>query len=50
MLTKLEDLIEHINGFGRYQKLRYTLICLSGLLAPISSYIHSFIAASLKYE
>lgn len=48
-MTKLEDVLENLNGFGRYQKIRYTLVCLSGLLPPIASYIHSFIAANPKY-
>lgn len=49
-MTKVEDILENLNGFGKYQKVRFTLLCLSGLLPPISSYIHSFIAASPKYR
>jgi hypothetical protein len=48
-MTKIEDILDNLNGFGRYQKIRYFLICLTGLLPPIASYIHSFIAASPKY-
>ena len=49
-MNKIDDIIEELNGFGRYQKLRYILICFSGLLPPIMSYMHSFIAASPKYR
>ena len=49
-MNKIEDIIENLNGFGKYQKLRYVLICLSGLLPPIASYMHQFIAASPKYS
>jgi hypothetical protein len=49
-MNKIEDIIENINGFGKYQKIRYILICLSGLLPPIASYMHQFIAASPKYR
>ncbi|RMZ94746.1 organic cation transporter [Brachionus plicatilis] len=49
-MTKVEEMLENLNGFGKYQKFRFTLLCLSGLLPPIASYIHSFIAASPKYS
>jgi len=49
-MNKIEDIIENINGFGKYQKIRFILICLSGLLPPIASYMHQFIAASPKYS
>jgi hypothetical protein len=49
MKGKIDDVLENLNGFGRYQKLRFLLLCLSGLLPPIASYMHSFIAASPKY-
>ena len=49
-MSKLEDVLESLNGFGRYQKLLFLLVCLSGLLPPLASYMHSFIAASPKYR
>ena len=49
-MNKFEDFIENLNGFGKYQKIRFMLICLSGLLPPIASYLHSFIASSPKYR
>ncbi|CAF0992061.1 unnamed protein product [Brachionus calyciflorus] len=48
-MSKLEDILENLNGFGKYQKIRYVLLCFSGLLPPIASYIHSFIAANPGY-
>ena len=48
--NKVDDIIEDLNGFGKYQKIRYILICLSGLFPPIASYMHSFIAASPPYR
>ena len=50
MMTKIEDILESLNDFGQYQQIRFALVCLSGLLPPIASYMHSFIAASPKYE
>ena len=49
LMLKIDDVIENLNGFGNYQKVRFVLLCLSGLLPPIASYMHSFIAASPKY-
>jgi hypothetical protein len=49
MLAKMDEILENLNGFGRYQKFRFFLLCLSGLLPPIASYMHSFIAASPQY-
>jgi len=49
-INNLDDIVEKLNGFGKYQKIRYFLICLSGFFPPISSFMHSFIAASPAYR
>lgn len=50
MSVKFDDLLIDINDFGKYQKIRYALICLAGLLPPIATYIHSFMAALPEFE
>ncbi|CAF0795542.1 unnamed protein product [Brachionus calyciflorus] len=45
MTIKFDDLLYQINDFGKFQKIRYILICLAGILPPIATYIHSFLAA-----
>ncbi len=45
-MKKFDELLFDINDFGRYQKINYFLICLAGLLPPIATYIHIFLAAS----
>ena len=35
MTTNFDDVLKEINDFGIYQKLRYLLICLAGLMPPI---------------
>lgn len=47
---KYDDLLNEINGFGKFQKLRYLLICLAGLLPPMSTYVYSFLAARADYK
>ena len=44
-MAKYDDMLSDINDFGTYQKIRIMLICLAGLLPPIATYMHSFIAA-----
>lgn len=50
MSVKFDDLLIEINDFGKFQKLRYVLICLAGLLPPIATYIHSFMAALPEFK
>ena len=45
MIT-FETVLKEINDFGKYQKVRYFLICIAALLPPIVTYIHSFVAAN----
>lgn len=49
-MVKFEDILADIGDFGRYQRLRYFLICLAGLLPPIATYINSFITALPDYK
>ena len=50
MSVKFDDLLIEINDFGKFQKIRYVLICLAGLLPPIATYIHSFMAALPEFK
>lgn len=49
-MTKFDDILFDLNDFGKYQKIRYFLICIAGLLPSIATYIHSFLAASPDYK
>jgi hypothetical protein len=48
-MGKFDDILRDINDFGRYQHVRYFLICLAGLLPPITTYINSFILPFPKF-
>ena len=45
-MVKFDDILSEIDEFGRFQKIKYGLICLAALLPPICTYLHSFIAAN----
>lgn len=47
-MVSFEHLLQEIDDFGIYQKVRYLLICLAALLPPIVTYTHSFIAPKLS--
>ena len=49
-MVKFDTILNEINGFGKYQKFSYALICLSGLLPPLVVYLHNFIAPNLKHR
>ena len=49
-MVKFDDLLDDINGFGKYQKIRLGLICIAGVLPAIVTYIHSFIAPNPKHR
>ena len=49
-MGKFEDILYDLNDFGRYQKLRYFLICIAGILPPISTYINSFVLPLPKFK
>lgn len=34
-MTTFETVLNEIDDFGKYQKLRYLLICLAALIPPI---------------
>lgn len=41
-MVNFDDVLEEINDFGPYQKIRYFLICLAALLPAIATYLYSF--------
>jgi|LakMenEpi03Aug12_release.lakeMendotaPanAssembly.Ray.scaffolds.fasta_scaffold6380087_1 hypothetical protein len=45
-MKNFDELLVEINDFGLYQKTKYFLICLAGLIPPIATYIHVFVAAN----
>jgi len=45
-MVNYDDVLNEINSFGRFQKIRYGLICLAGFLPPVIAYYHSFIASN----
>jgi hypothetical protein len=45
-MKTFDELLTDINDFGLYQKTKYILICLAGLLPPFATYIHIFLAAN----
>lgn len=49
-MTNFERVLEEINDFGIYQKLRYLMICLAALIPPIVTYMHSFIAPNPSHR
>jgi hypothetical protein len=49
-MVNFDDILAEINDFGKYQKIRYFLICLAGMLPPIVTYLHSFTAANPAYR
>lgn len=49
-MTSLETVLKEVNDFGLYQKSRYLLICLAGLLPAIVTYIHSFAAPNPQHR
>lgn len=49
-MVKFDDVLNDINGFGTYQKLRLALVCVAGIVVPIVTYMHSFNAANPKHR
>ena len=49
-MVKFDDVLNDINGFGFYQKLRLAFVCVASILVPIVTYIHSFTAANPKHR
>ena len=45
-MKNFDQMLYEINDFGRYQKRNYFLICLAGLIPPIATYMHIFMAAT----
>ncbi len=48
-MVKFDDILQEINEFGPYQKLRFGLICIAAMLPGIVTYIHSFMAPKPDY-
>ena len=49
-MAKFDDILFEINDFGKYQKIRYFLICLAALLPPVVTYVHSFMAPNVPHK
>ena len=49
-MVKFDDILEEIDQFGRFQKIKYALICFAALLPPICTYLHAFIAANPNHR
>jgi hypothetical protein len=47
---QFDDFYKTVGSFGRYQKLKYLLICLTYLLLPILVYTWTFIAATPSFR
>lgn len=48
-MVKFDDILEEINEFGAYQRLRFGLLCIAAMLPGIVTYIHSFMAPKPDY-
>ena len=49
MIT-FDNVLSEINDFGKYQKLRYFLLCIASLLPPLVTYIHSFTSPNADHR
>jgi OCT family organic cation transporter-like MFS transporter 4/5 len=49
-MGKFDEILSEINDFGRYQRVRYLLICLAGILPPITTYINSFVVPFPQFK
>ncbi|CAF3704534.1 unnamed protein product [Rotaria sp. Silwood1] len=47
---KFDDFLIIINDWGRFQKVKYTIICLTYMLPPIMVYTYSFTAATPNFR
>lgn len=47
---KFDDFYESVGVFGRYQKLKYFLVCLTYMLPPILVYTWTFTAATPSFS
>ncbi|CAF0749054.1 unnamed protein product [Didymodactylos carnosus] len=50
LIMKYDDFLNTIGSFGKYQKWKYFIICLSYTLPPIMVYTWSFAAASPAFQ
>jgi hypothetical protein len=49
-MTNFDDLISELNDFGKYQKLRHTLVSFSMVIGPIITYVASFTGANPSHR
>lgn len=49
-MVKFDDIIKQVNGFGKYQKLKFALICIAAIIPGIATYLHSFVAANPNHR
>lgn len=49
-MGKFDEILFEINDFGKYQKIRFYLICISALMPAIVTYVHQFIAAKPPFK
>lgn len=40
MTVTFETVLKEVNDFGKYQKLRYLLLCIAATLPALVTYIH----------
>jgi len=48
-MTKFDDILHEINEFGKYQKIRFFLLCFAGIIPSIAVYLHAFVAARPEF-
>lgn len=49
-MATFENILIEINDFGKYQKLRYGLICIAAILPALVTYIHSFTSPNADHR
>ena len=47
---KYDDFLATVGDWGKYQKVKYTLICLTYMLPPIMVYTYTFTAATPNFR
>lgn len=47
---KFDTFLEKVGDWGKYQKVKYTLICLTYMLPPIMVYTYTFTAATPEFR
>lgn len=47
---QFDEFYETVGSFGRYQKIKYLLICFTNMLPPVMVYVWTFIAATPSFH